>query len=64
MTEQPNSGATVVPAYAQDSKEVCIHEPTNPTSRKGTHAFRWVWQGGVMTTRIRCSTCGYERENK
>jgi len=63
-TPLQNDGATPVPAYAQDSKEVCIHEPDNPNSRKGSHCYRWVWVNGDWTNRIRCATCGFERENR
>lgn len=62
MTTQ--DGATPVPAYAQDSKEICTHEKDNPKSRTGKHCYRWVWINGKMTDRIRCWTCGFERENK
>lgn len=25
------------------------------------HAFKWLWEGGVWTNKVRCTTCGETR---
>lgn len=34
----------------------------DPVLSTHKHAWNWVWVGGEWTNRVRCTTCGVERE--
>lgn len=66
MTQLPNDGATPVsPERAAElaAQERC-YPKDNPDNRQYRHSWQWVWWNGEMTTRIRCTVCGMERENR
>ncbi len=51
-----NDGATQVPNHqSTETKPECLE--------RWKHIWQWVWMNGQMTTRVRCTTCGTERES-
>ena len=50
-----NDGATQVPNHqSTETKPECMD--------RWKHIWQWVWMNDLMTDRVRCTTCGVERE--
>ena len=49
-----NDGATQVPSHQTDTRPECMD--------RWKHIWQWVWMNDLMTDRVRCTTCGVERE--
>lgn len=55
-----SNGATINPHASVDTDK-CPQLPSKGIPKTGQHKWRWLWVGGTMSDKVRCSNCSEVR---